>query len=481
MADFYDKDKEIEGFNNNFESEINSFGIKPRKAAGNDPNLLRERGRGQRSFQELGKGKNLYKLVGINIDEDLENQSVAPINEQRTGWTEKPSQAALDRIPQIPQVSPTEQADTQNTTPSVEQKNTESLKSESFADYKSVSAISNNFNLKNANKEQLVANLPNTPIHSASADTSAKLSGEEQIFVNALLGLGVSRQKALEVLGQIKSGERDRKVLMDGLLSVNPALAATLQVSGIFDKIIDGLLEYYSKNQSQQNISSPPSQAEKEEYLSKEEQERLIKQREYYHNLKTALPTAVERTNQDLAKDKKQPFSFDGLMKKIEKGSGKQDDPNEGKKQVERINREVADKVQKLHRVDSQSPRQIDPTAIRNTILVRDYTEAQKAVGGDEPQRKILEQRFNNLKPDGAEGEISQKAVMSKANAMFKAATGKDGPENEKDRRLLENFRNSVILEWMPNAIKQDKQSGKSDDNQKSKDPVGSIQARGKS
>ncbi|KST65686.1 hypothetical protein [Mastigocoleus testarum] len=346
---------------------------------------------------------------------------------------------------------------------------------ESQKSNKESAPLSNKLDVKDTNKDQLVVSLPRTPIDIASADTSAKLSGEEQIFVNALLGLGVSRQKALEVLEQIKSGERDRKVLMDGLLSVNPALAATLQVSGIFDKIIDGLVEYYSKNKSQQNISSPPSQAEKEEYLSKEEQEGLIKQREYYHNLKTALPTAVERTNQDLAKDKKQPFSFDGLMKKIEKGSGKQDDPNEGKKQVERINREVADKVQKLHRVDSQSPRQIDPTAIRNTILVRDYTEAQKAVGGDEPQRKILEQRFNNLKPDGAEGEISQKAVMSKANAMFKAATGKDGPENEKDRRLLESFRNSVILEWMPNAIKQDKQSGKSDDNQKSKDPVGAF------
>ena len=143
---------------------------------------------------------------------------------------------------------------------------------ESQKSNKESAPLSNKLDVKDANKDKLVPSLPNTPIHSASADTSAKLSGEEQIFVNALLGLGVSRQKALEVLEQIKSGERDRKVLMDGLLSVNPALAATLQVSGIFDKIIDGLVEYYSKNKSQQNISNPPSQTKKKESQRKKKE-----------------------------------------------------------------------------------------------------------------------------------------------------------------------------------------------------------------
>ncbi|MGF1489100.1 MAG: hypothetical protein ACFBSE_18590 [Prochloraceae cyanobacterium] len=129
---------------------------------------------------------------------------------------------------------------------------------------------------------------------------------------------------------------------------------------------------------------------------------------------------------------------------------------NYGQSKINEINEEVAERGFELQKVDGLSNIPIDPTTIRNTNLVLNWGEAQNAVGGNNSQRLALEKHYQSLSQQGkTDNDMSKEYLDRRSRRMFIAATSRKPTDTPTYKKWLEIFRNSIILQFQPDVIKE--------------------------
>jgi len=191
--------------------------------------------------------------------------------------------------------------------------------------------------------------------------------------------------------------------------------------------------------------------------LTPESIESLIAQREAYYNLNLVLPLAVTATNIDTQRlyPDSEDFSFDGLEDLI-----RYDRSNlaRGRQRISSLYETVKDKVAQLKQVNKLSQRKIDSNVIRNAVLIRDYTEARDAVGGDERQREKISIFWQKLTADPNNADKIA-LISQKAENLLKTIPNLDALPIEEQEKILITLRNGILFQYYGDVLDNKKDS----------------------